>query len=97
MGDVVSPGLSEGDTSLTAMAALPDGNKVVLFDRNRRVMTRMAQNVAAATPGQEAELARLLLAKVVATNGSVAIVWSGPARLFFSVAGDWYPQGDSNP
>lgn len=60
-------------------------------------MTSMAQNVAAATPEQKAELARLLVTKVVATNGTVAVVWSGPARPFFSVGGDWYPQGDSNP
>jgi hypothetical protein len=78
---------------MAEMAALPDENKVVLFDRNRRVMTSMVQNLAAATPEQKAELARLLLTKVVATNGTVAVEWSGAARPFFSLGGDWYPQG----
>jgi DNA invertase Pin-like site-specific DNA recombinase len=82
---------------MTEMAALPDGNKIVLFDRNRRLMTSMAQNIAAATPEQKSELARLLITKAVATNGTVAVVWTGPARPFFDVVGGWYPQGDSNP
>ncbi|MBA3877393.1 MAG: hypothetical protein C0498_10715 [Anaerolinea sp.] len=81
----------------TEMAGLPDGNKVVLFDRNRRVMTSLAQNVAAATPQQRAELARLLIDRAVATDGAVAIEWSGPARPFFETGWWVCPQGDSNP
>ena len=85
-------------TSLSAeMAVLPDENKVVLFDRNRRVMTDMAQNVARATPEQRAELARLLIEKAVATDGAVAMTWAGPARPFFEARWWECPQGDSNP
>ena len=82
---------------MTDMALLPDGNKVIAFDRNRRVMASMAKNVAAATPLQKAELARLHIDRAVATNGTVAVAWSGPARPFFGGVGGWYPQGDSNP
>jgi hypothetical protein len=76
---------------------LPDENKVVLFDRNRRVMTDSAQNVAVATPEQRAELARLLIERAVANDGAVTIAGSGPARPLFEARWWECPQGDSNP
>jgi inorganic triphosphatase YgiF len=78
------------------MAVLPDENKVVLFDRNRRVMTDMAQNVARATPEQRAGLARLLIERAVAKEGAVAITWAGPARPFFEARWWECPQGVSS-
>lgn len=79
------------------MSQLAEGNKVILFDRNRQVMTSMAQNISAATTEQRGELARLLIDRAVATDGLVEIEWSGPARPFFDHVGGWCPQGDSNP
>jgi DNA invertase Pin-like site-specific DNA recombinase len=79
------------------MSQLADGNKVILFDRNRQVMGSMAQNISAATTEQRGELARLLIDRAVATDGVVEIEWSGPARPFFDHVGGWCPQGDSNP
>ena len=67
----------------------------MIFDRNRRVMTDLAQNVANATPEQRAELARLLIENAVATDGAVAIEWSGPARPFFETGWWVCPQGAS--
>lgn len=78
------------------MAVLSDENKVVLFDRNRRVMIDMAQNVARATPEQRAELARLLIEEAVATDGAVAVTWSGPALPFFEKRQRECPQGVSS-
>lgn len=86
--------------ALADLALLPDSDKLVAFDQNRKVMTRMAQNVDAATPAQQAELVQMLVERVVASGGKVSerdITWTPPARPFF--AERWWecPQGDSNP
>jgi hypothetical protein len=75
------------------MSQLAEGNKVILFDRNRQVMTSMAQNISASTAEQQGELARLLIERAIATDGVVEIAWSGPARPFFDDGGGWCPQG----
>ncbi|MGA3056956.1 MAG: recombinase family protein [Candidatus Limnocylindrales bacterium] len=90
--------------TLEELALLPDSDKLVAFDRNRRIMTSMAANVNAATPAQQAELVQMLVERVVASGGKVSerdITWTPPARPFFAEAGEerWWecPQGDSNP
>ena len=53
----------------TMLAELPDPNKLVAFDRNRRVMVTMAENVEQATRPQLAELVQLLVERVQARGG----------------------------
>jgi len=67
------------------LAELPDRDKLVAFDRNRRVMVTMAENVEKATRPQLAELVQLLVERVQATGRTVApgsIEWTRrpPAR-----------------
>jgi len=88
---------------LEQLALLPDSDKLVAFDRNRKVMTRMAENVDAASPAQQVELVQMLVEQIVASAGSVSekdITWTPPARPFFAEvgAGRWceYPQAVSN-
>ena len=68
------------------LAELPDPNKLVAFDRNRRIMTTMAENVERATREQLAELVQLLVERVTAKERVIdptTIEWTPPARPFF--------------
>ncbi len=82
------------------LAELPDRDKLVAFDRNRRVMVTMAKNVDRATRPQLAELVQLLVAQVQAKGRTVdpeSIEWTPPARPFFEPAAlVWRPRTDSN-
>ena len=84
----------------TMLAELPDPNKLVAFDRNRRVMVTMAENVERATRTQLAELVQLLVEQVRAKGRTVepkSIEWTPPARPFFEPAALlWRPRTDSN-
>ena len=84
----------------TMLAELPDPNKLVAFDRNRRVMVTMAENVERATRPQLAELVQLLVERVTASGRTVepeSIEWTPPARPFFEPAALlWRPRTDSN-
>ena len=74
------------------LAELPDPNKLVAFDRNRKVMVTMAKNVKKATRPQLQELVRLLVEHVTAKEGSVdpdSIKWTPPARPFLGEV-RWY-------
>jgi hypothetical protein len=67
----------------TMLAELPDPNKLLAFDRNRRVMVTMAENVERATRPQLAELVQLLVERVQASRRTVdptTIEWTPPAR-----------------
>jgi hypothetical protein len=66
------------------LAELPDPNKLVAFDRNRRMMVTMAENVDRATRPQLAELVQLLVEGITAVGRTVdpeSIVWTPPAVL----------------
>jgi hypothetical protein len=68
------------------LAELPDPNKLVAFDRNRRIMVTMAENIEKATRPQLAELVQLLVERVQAKDRTIdpaAIEWTPPARPFF--------------
>ena len=83
-----------------ALELLPSEDRVILFDRNRRVLTSMAENIAAASPIQRSELVRLLVERVVARDRQVRdsdIEWTPPAQPFFETRCLVCPQGDSNP
>ena len=81
-----------------ALTLLPDGDKLVLFDRHRRVLVTMAENIDAATPEQRRELVGLLVERAVAEDRALtSITWTPPARAFFSDAASlWRPRTDSN-
>jgi len=78
------------------LALLPDADKLVVFDRNRHVMTSMAANVAAATPAQKRELVALLVEAVVANEATVephAITWTAPGTAVLRGPLVGVPQG----
>ena len=93
---------AQRDEARLALAQLPDGDILVAFDRNRRVMSDMAANVAAANPAQRRQLVGLLVERVVAADRAVdpgAITWTPPARPFSRVPASawlWSPRADSN-
>ena len=73
------------------IAELPDDDKVVLFDRPRKVVESMADNVDKATPEQKADLVRLLVRRVEArdrVNVMDSIMWSPHVRAFFEHVDD---------
>ena len=80
------------------LSLLPDDGKLVQFDRHRKVMVDMAENVAAATPEQLRELI-LMLVERAETHGRElgAVTWTGPARPFFAVVGVAPPDGFEPP
>ena len=80
------------------LADLPDEDKVVLFDRHRKVVEDMAANLERATRGQRADLVRLLVERVVARGRTVRaddITWTAPVRPFFEGVAE-RPRTDSN-
>ena len=82
------------------LAELPDPDKLVAFDRNRRIMVTMSENIEQATRPQLQELMQLLVERVTAKDRSVdakSIEWTPPARPFFG-EGElrWRPRTDSN-
>jgi hypothetical protein len=83
-----------------ALAELPDPDKLLVFDRNRRVMLTMAENVDRATPDQLTELVQLLVERVSVAGRAIdpaSIEWTPPARPFFEPAvWVWRPRTDSN-
>lgn len=67
------------------MAALPDEDKIVLFDRHRKVVESMAANLDRSTPEQKADLIRLLIQRTEAKDRHLVaevIVWAPPVRPF---------------
>jgi len=70
------------------LALLPDDSKLVIFDRNRRVMSSLVENMDKASDEQKAKLANLLIEKVIAADQMVAednIQWAPAARPFFGL------------
>jgi DNA invertase Pin-like site-specific DNA recombinase len=89
------------------LAAVPDSDKIVMFDRHRTVILSLAESVEKASPERIKELVGLLVERVPVVNGTVdpeRIVWTPPARPFFeqpaaiaAAAGLERPRRDSNP
>ena len=81
-------------------AELPDPNKLLAFDRNRRVMVTMAENVDGRPAAARQELVQLLVERVKAVGRTVepaSIERTPPARPFFGKAARvWRPRTDSN-
>lgn len=70
----------------TELAAIPDADKLLLFDRNRRAMVTMAENLDRATLDQQAELVRILIERLTSSDRRVdleRIEWAPAAAPFF--------------
>ncbi len=69
-----------------ALAALPgESDKVVLFDRHRRVVGSLADTLADATPEAVQEFVALLVERVeIRDRQVVRVEWAAPARPFFA-------------
>jgi hypothetical protein len=80
------------------LSMLPDDGKLVLFDRQRKVLVDMAENVAAATPEQLRELVLMLVERAETRGRELgAVTWTGPARPFFGVVAVAPPDGLEPP
>lgn len=68
------------------LAALPSEDRIVLFDRHRKVIESMDEAIDKASPVQRAELVRLLVERVEAHDRTVSVPtleWVGSVRPFF--------------
>ena len=88
---------AQRDAVRTALAALPDDDRIRSFDAYRARLMALPEAIAVASPARQEELCRILVERVVVRDREVvAIAWTPPARPFFERQ-RWYPQGDSNP
>ena len=88
------------------MVALPDNDKLVMFDRHRAIAASLPDAIAAATPDKVQELVALLVERVETSNQRVSrVTWVPAARPFFRDEGAerdeeaallWRPRRESN-
>jgi hypothetical protein len=85
------------DETKTALAALPDDNRVAQFDAYRTRVLALPDAIIAASAVRLEELCRIVLVRVVVRDRQVdAIEWAPAVRPFFKRQ-RVCPQGDSNP
>ena len=88
---------AQRDAVRTALAALPDEDRIRSFDAYRARLLALPEAIAAATPARREELCRIVVERVVVRDRQLdTIDWTPPARPFFERQRE-YPQGDSNP
>ena len=88
---------AQRDAVRTALAALPDEDRIRSFDAYRARLLALPEAIAAATPARREELCRILVERVVVRDRQLdTIDWTPPARPFFEKQRAC-PQGDSNP
>ena len=89
--------LSERDSVRSALAALPDDDRVRSFDAYRARVLGLPEAIASASGARREELCRIVIERVVVKDRQMeTIVWTPPARPFFE-GQRVCPQGDSNP
>ena len=89
--------LSKRDATRTALAELPDGDRIRAFDAYRARILALPDAIEAASPERREELCRIVVHRVVVHDRRLeAIDWMPAARPFF-VKQRECPQGDSNP
>ena len=91
--------LTERDSIQAALAQVPDGDRIRTFDAYRAKLLALHAAIGVASPARREELCRIVVEQVVVDDREVGqIVWTPPARPFFTEvgAGAWYPQADSN-
>jgi DNA invertase Pin-like site-specific DNA recombinase len=86
------------DTTRSALAELPDGDRLRTFDAYRARVLELPAAIDAASPGRREELSRIVLQRVVVRDRRLeAIEWAPAVRPFFEKRQRECPQGDSNP
>jgi hypothetical protein len=85
------------DETRSALAELPDGDRIRAFDAYRARVLALPEAIEAASPARREELGRIVVQRVVVRDRQVeAIEWTPPVRPFFERQREC-PQGDSNP
>jgi hypothetical protein len=88
---------SQRDDVRAALAALPEGDRISVFDAYRTRILDLPEAIAAASPTRREELCRIVVDRIVIRDCQVeAIAWTPAARPFFEKQ-RVCPQGDSNP
>jgi hypothetical protein len=76
--------LREKESIERELVMLPDGDKLRLFDGQRKVIVSMAENLRRATVQQRREFVTLFVERAVAADRAVQeVCWVAPARPFF--------------
>ncbi len=89
---------TQRDAVRTALAALPDDDRIRSFDAYRARLLALPEAIAVATPARREELCRILVERVTVRDREIdRIDWTPPARPFFEKRQRVCPQGDSNP
>ena len=73
----------ERDETEALLAQLPDGDKLVAFDRARATVVSMSESLDAMTPEQQRAAIALFVAAV---DPAGVISWTAPVRPFFALA-----------
>ena len=88
---------AQRDAVRTALAALPDEDRIRSFDAYRARLLALPDAIAVASPARREELCRILVERVVVRDRQLETIdWTPPARPFFERQRAC-PQGDSNP
>ena len=88
---------AQRDAVRTALAALPDEDRIRSFDAYRARLLALPEAIAVASPARREELCRILVERVVVRDRQLDTMdWTPPARPFFEKQRAC-PQGDSNP
>jgi hypothetical protein len=88
---------AERDAVRTALAALPDDDRIRSFDAYRARLLALPEAIVVASPARREDLCRILVERVVVRDRAVITIdWTPPARPFFEKQ-RVCPQGDSNP
>ncbi len=89
--------LVERDSIRTALAALPDNDRIRSFDAYRARVLELPEAIGVASPARREELCRIVVERVVIRDRRLdSITWAPPVRPFFEKQREC-PQGDSNP
>jgi DNA invertase Pin-like site-specific DNA recombinase len=89
--------LGERDAVRTALASLPDPDRIRSFDAYRARVLGLPDAIAVASPARREELSRIVVERVVVNDRQVQTIdWTAPVRPFFEKQ-RVCPQGDSNP
>ena len=86
------------DATRSALAELPDGDRIRTFDAYRARVLELPAAIDAASPARREELSRIVVQRVVVRDRRLdAIEWTPAVRPFFEKRQRECPQGDSNP
>ncbi len=89
--------LAKRDATRADLAALPDGDRIRVFDAYRARVLALPDAIEAASPERREELSRIVVQRVVVRDRRLEMIeWTPAAKPFFERQREC-PQGDSNP